>query len=867
MKKKTVVISVLLIIWMGLFPLNMNSIQEGKKTENVDRNIQLYSSAVDNLGILEEALDFKLADYSTNGYFSDLYKTSIHAIYYAISALDSLGRLNLIDEFLVKSFIMRHFNDSSEIFEDDYSRRYLSIDFSRPYRYYPCTSLLEINCYAVLSLETLGGLDLVDNQGIIDFIWSCYNPVTSGFIGQPYDSSMQSQFKISTMDNTYFAIKALLALGDDWTGHSDEKDDLISFVNGLQKPQGSFNNDEDPIFQSLYPQEVSMLSAYYCVKTLQLFEMISSINMATFHSYLADNYVSPLEHPEIVEDDFFVFYSTENIVNKSNLIATAMGLELATITQFTGCDEQEAIQFLRDHRNSLGNWEDGTEYGYHELMYTFQIMRSLKAIDAQLTVQEKDEIGNAIMKYYDGYSGFCLISPDYTSVEYINCVINSFDAMDRLGELDAISGDIFNTEIDVLKCDEGYPYFLYATGMNTNYAIFNTCPVELYNAGSKQKVKNIDSLTSIKNNYLALETMEKIFKLDDLNSTCDLQLFIDEIVACQLLDPGEDNFGAFLPFHDYIFLDQVFLEHAYYAMKTLKLLAGYMGIGSMLDFAFDHSALFTYIFRNIEETPSILYFDPVYTNDIETILQNTYYMIYILKAIDLYALNDQKIENFIAQNINYLNLKNIYYCYKISTLLEIDFDFDVIATQTLIDTLYHPGLREFYLTTEMNLINQEAFLWVCDMAANDRIRITPSYDSEVMIGEWNNISCTLGNMVLTDFGAYASVRFESPQVEMMFLENHDKLFYKKVYISKEFSNYSKIEGNLSVYRVANKVAWRHISFNISKTGDSHDSITPSFDSALPNAIPLIISLVTIPSCAIVLSLKQKNKTKRKFFKS
>ena len=70
-------------------------------------NFRPYTSYVDNRAIIDDDLDSKLADYATNGYFSDLYKTSIHAIYYAVYTLFTLGKRSLIDEALVTSFIMR----------------------------------------------------------------------------------------------------------------------------------------------------------------------------------------------------------------------------------------------------------------------------------------------------------------------------------------------------------------------------------------------------------------------------------------------------------------------------------------------------------------------------------------------------------------------------------------------------------------------------------------------------------------------------------------------------------------------------------------------------------------------------------------
>ena len=100
-------------------------------------------------------------------------------------SLSEIGRISNINQIKIINYIMSRYNHSSYIFNDDYSRRYLDINISKTYYLY--TSLLEVNCYAT-SLHILNRLDLIDVQESIDFICSCYQPITSGFIGQSYES-------------------------------------------------------------------------------------------------------------------------------------------------------------------------------------------------------------------------------------------------------------------------------------------------------------------------------------------------------------------------------------------------------------------------------------------------------------------------------------------------------------------------------------------------------------------------------------------------------------------------------------------------------------------------------------------------------
>ncbi|MBD3211077.1 MAG: hypothetical protein GF311_00590 [Candidatus Lokiarchaeota archaeon] len=65
------------------------------------------------------------------------------------------------------------------------------------------------NCYAYLSLDILNKTNMIDSNQFKSFIWSCYNPQEGAFIGHPYKTELEEEFKISTLDNTYFAVEVL----------------------------------------------------------------------------------------------------------------------------------------------------------------------------------------------------------------------------------------------------------------------------------------------------------------------------------------------------------------------------------------------------------------------------------------------------------------------------------------------------------------------------------------------------------------------------------------------------------------------------------------------------------------------------------
>jgi prenyltransferase beta subunit len=131
----------------------------------------LRSSDGTNLEIIESIFDSKNDDYSTYGYYPQIYSDSLQATYYALSILDFIGKLSEIDQGEVSSYIMSFYNSSSHQFVDSSAKRYLSSEI--PILYLPLTTLLEVNCYAVLSLDILNTLSLIDTAEIVDFIWDC----------------------------------------------------------------------------------------------------------------------------------------------------------------------------------------------------------------------------------------------------------------------------------------------------------------------------------------------------------------------------------------------------------------------------------------------------------------------------------------------------------------------------------------------------------------------------------------------------------------------------------------------------------------------------------------------------------------------
>jgi len=775
------------------------------------------SQSLTNNEILNIVFNDKIMEYISQGYFSQIYETSLQATYYALFILNSIGKVNELNVTELSSYIMSHYDFDMNRFMDSLAYRYLDTDFSLTY--YPLSTVLETTCYAILSLEILGALNLVDTQELISFIWGCYNPVTSGFIGQTYDVALEGRFKVSTMDNTYFAAITLDMLMDDWNAYTTQRNALIQYINDLQIPvdsfwgSGGFPNDNNVDFESLKPIfEPNLLSSFYCVKTLEVFGMENTINTPDFNYFLNNSYdhlnsyfhSSPFDYPE----------------NYTNIVASGLGLELSDITGFSEINRDEVISFILTNRNSLGNWDHSTTIPHHELIDTFQIIRSLENTQelSQLTLQEKDQIGNATYFYFYE-KAFSPLSKDYTSMTLLHSIISSFGLFGRSSELDiqTFYTQIKNSFRENYQQEETNSF----SGCLSKSAVTNrlrSFPIEYYNI----KGKPISLIFSHRSTFLALDSLKQMFKLDDFSYEADLNELVADIVATQFLnDTYYQTFGGFTPlwpcsppFNSSFLNSIIFLEYSYFALRCLELLAEQLGLSEIYETGLDTMALYTYIDRNIAETTTELYFNLQYTSNPETLLENTYYMIYILKTLNMYNKNDQKIINFVMANIDYSNIKNIYFSYKISEILEVDIDFDTDLTYGLVQDIYSEDLHEFYLTTDRVLINQKAFFWISEMARNSIISIEVQYPSEVSLGSTTTISAILSNLVLRDFGTYITFKFESEQIgAYIFSKLEDSTYNLDLLIPFNADYYPEIEGTLCAYEGTQKKAELGISFS------------------------------------------------------
>ncbi|MBD3196025.1 MAG: hypothetical protein GF317_13285, partial [Candidatus Lokiarchaeota archaeon] len=341
------------ILIIALFSLSMILPLSSENTDFQQSNIRL-SAEKSNSEILQDILIAKINEYEEQDYFTQYHYPSIQATYYALYILDALDSLDDINQFSLRDFLMESYDNSSGFFLDQFAKRYLDTDFC--IKYYPLSSLLLTTCYAVLSLEIINFTNAINIQTTIDFILSCYDSNTGGFCGRPIETGLHEYFLTPTLDNTYFAVATLELLLDSWNEFSDLKNEVIAFVNGLQLDNvysfidGSFYNDENSEFESLSCDEPNILSSYYGIKTLEIFDMEDSIRIDDFHMFLDNLYDD--QNKFYRYSNFFVPYN-----NFANVPGNALVLELANITQYPTINETMVLDFLMENRNELGLWK------------------------------------------------------------------------------------------------------------------------------------------------------------------------------------------------------------------------------------------------------------------------------------------------------------------------------------------------------------------------------------------------------------------------------------------------------------------------------------------------------------------------------
>ena len=797
----------IMISFSLLYNNSRSSASMNVSTHNESPSIASRTSST----FIDSLLDREIEKYESNGFFSSYYQPTIQATYQAIYILNSIGGLSQIDESEIAEYIMTHYTADNSSFIDMVALRYLDADFTQ--QYYPLQTYMETTCYAILTLNILDQIECVDTQKVTNFIWSCYQPVTSGFIGQPYKIDLDPTAKISTMDNIYYALLTLDALSFDWSVHTSEKDALVNFISTSQAGDGGFFNDKDYVFDSLDTFEPGLISSFFALHSLELLDMLETIRINDFKNYLNSLYDPVRNFFQISE---YPYYN-----NETNIIASAIGLELSDLSSFTGINRQELVDFILDGRDVFGGWKSSTNVPYHEMIDTFQVVRSLKNAGEMdsLSYNELTEV-STFVTMFGSLNGYAPLPHDYQAISQLNTLATSFRRMNRANELplQSLYDDIENILFTFYT--KNGTEFGGATGMYPDRAWFRSNPIEFATRCAHEYFPYLNAFTNIEWTSLALETLNALYKLDDLPYHHNLTQMLNGVINSQFLADGNMKlFGGFMNsirmvrFATTVQAKTIFLENAYYAIRIIETLSNLLEINqSVSGFLIDSDALISYIAHNMDQISST-YFQPRYGSSPQDILEHTYQAYYILRSLGKPDVDHQKITAYLQSNIDYGNLKNVYYSYKIKEIYELDFDFDISATQNLIQATYNVDENDFYASLNRETIETRAFGWIIEMAKNDEMNIAIQMSDVVPLGGIQDITVSIGNMVLSQLGDYATVKFQSSLLgTQIFTVQPDGTHHANITIPIEPSYFPVIEGNLTVYDGIHEIKRKPISF-------------------------------------------------------
>ena len=818
--KHIILVGSLIIFIFGI--AGFISILSSNKTVSTDfsqANMKYINSSASGLNQsnINDLLDDRISDYNQYGCFQEYYSPSIRDTYFALYVLDAIGKLHQIDEGKVLQYIMSHYDPVKNEFQDGYSLRFYDLVDSEAY--YQNSPLLTY-CYAVFSLIILDELSALNQDNIKNYIWSCYDPITGGFFG--YHSPINSPQNIPTAENTFFAVELLNAININWNYYLIQRDQIISFLNALQiqspynsYTHGGFNNDLEPLVDTVFRYDPNLRSAFFAITTLNSFGLLDVINIENFLQYIGGLYDS--------NSGCFYYNYFNKITKIYNIFSTALGMELADIVGYT-YDNMLSINFLLDFRMNGGGWENTQNLGNYELIDTYEVIRYFKRNEKlfNLDALTKEEIYLFVLRFQQ-IEGFSSLSRDHTSLKVIWNTVSSFDLNYRIPDLNLqeLYELIESAHKNYTFGNLGEGTFYGPSTSNLTSVNYRTAPLEYKGTKKHTYSQEIGFLHSVEQIFYALSALDNIYKLDDFSSVNNLTELLEHIIACQFLEPGYTRYGGFIP--DYIYTlyppenyeDHIYLHYSYFTIKSIEILDTFLDDGDITNNGIDLDALCTFISRGVMESSQYLYYDPYYTDDFSDILKDTYHMVYVLTAIERYNLDTQKIINYIFSQLDYSNFRDIYYTYRISQVLNITIGFDIEKVRTLLHSLYIEDEKEYFALNTSETIDTDMVFWICDIAVNDDIRLNYQIDDNATLGYTFRIEASLCNLILDSFGPTVTVKFESDMLGTIILDkNGENLYEKDIYLDLNPDYLPKIGGKICVYSGIDKVIETPVEINI-----------------------------------------------------
>ena len=624
--KKIIVISCTFGLLVGMTIYNSSLSEESdsdnyKKTNSIGDIFPKLASNSSNRDTIQYILDNAVSEYASLGYYPSLYRPSITGTFYTVYILEAIGRLGMINQTEVIDYIMAHYNTTTKIFSDDYSKRFMEIESAdSKFRY---TSELITNCQAVWTIQLLGGLSLIDTQAMITYLWNCYNSAKGSFMGRENVAGVQEFFKEPSLENTYWAVLTLEFLDPSWTNHGFDKNSLINYLDtlqvldasGLPGPNGwTFGGFLDNLNTSISTSEfwyVTMMTSYNAITALNILSGLGPINQTEFNTWLN----------EVYDNVEYKFHNNVPTIvlgySPLDIPSSAIGVELSGQLGFS-ISRSNVLDYVIKGLNPKGYWyNSGNNRNYHELISSFEVIRSLKGAGelSILNSSVRDNLANGIINDFSSYNGgYAFVGKDHATLDQINALINSFYQYGRIGDLNITF--LYNK---IAELGDGALFdgdFIRMVSINNQENNeFRLIPIESY-PQEALRIENQHLTNSPNTLFMAMNSLKKIFKLDDFDIAYDINKAKDEIIASQFLDPLYPNlYGSF--YSSSVFQgnlersDYVLFQNCYWAIRSLEEYISYKGTGDLHNIGIDTLALYyqiinrTIIYRRMVKSRNV----------------------------------------------------------------------------------------------------------------------------------------------------------------------------------------------------------------------------------------------------------------------
>jgi hypothetical protein len=410
-------------------------------------------------------------------------------------------------------------------------------------------------------------------------------------------------------------------------------------------------------------------------------------------------------------------------------------------------------------------------------------------------------------------------------------LVAGFAASDRISDLDI--QHVYDSLYAVYYAFDGQGYFYgldsIVRGEGGVYPGLRMKPVLVgTDYESSCRLTNIvSSYYGHKYNYLALKALDKIMKLDDFHANKDLSVIAEYIDRCQIINDGDlgygaDKVGGFSTYsygrnekEDY---DRVHFQNAYYALETLNVIIEEIG-GNYSHYGIDTDKLRNYVNYYRTETSNYIYVVPDYVEDMYEdpviTLAHTYYSVRMLSCLEEPITNVQKYANLVTELLDYDNIENVYYSWKLITALNItDFAFNLTKSHVLVQNSVRHGRTLDFEDAESGGPNHDILRHIIDMSLGEVQIKKISYDKEIMLGSSNTLNVTLGNLIYEKFPGTITVKFHNDDLGDITLNRDEQgRFIGDINVPLDAKYFPHVEGLITVYNYLQPVSSFPLSFN------------------------------------------------------